>query len=337
MVERSPLPLPTWVPDPAACPLHHLPLGVRRRPDGSHALVARIGEAVADLRVLAEIGLFDDCGAERADFRAAGLEVLLARGRGVHARVRRRLQECLGATPTYYDLRDRREIFLLPASQAALVAPVQIGDAALFVPAAGEGLGAGFVTLRSSSFQAGPAELARGYTARVGEGLRELACLPGVAYVVGHGPGARVGGAYVEGAYVAGAMPVLCFGASRPLRVSPPSWSVTGAWMTPAEAVAGEDIRLELSHAPYRRGEETVAMASTRECPASVEEQVERLTAAGARLRPGDLLVSTFPDAALPPQRLAEGDAITLRAHVGGAEGAFSLMPATARLTGTKV
>ncbi len=120
----------SWVPgaDQTGFPLAHLPLGVRRRPDGSHAVVARIGDYVADLRVLAEIGLFDDCGVERADFGFAGLNRLIGRGSATCTKVRKRVQACLDEAPSYFDFRDRREIFLLPLQQAALVLPVQVGD-----------------------------------------------------------------------------------------------------------------------------------------------------------------------------------------------------------------
>ncbi len=120
----------SWVPhaDATGFSLAHLPLGVRRRPDGSHAVVARIGDYVADLRVLAEIGLFDDCGCERGDFASAGLNRLIGRGRGVCAAVRRRVQACLDEAPGYFDFRERREIFLLSLKRADLVLPVQVGD-----------------------------------------------------------------------------------------------------------------------------------------------------------------------------------------------------------------
>ncbi len=125
-----PSPLHSWVPNASRTgfPLAHLPLGVRRRPDGSHAVVARIGDYVADLRVLAEIGLFDDCGTERGDFAFAGLNKLIGRGQKACAAVRRRVQACLDEAPGYFDFRERREIFLLPIASAALVLPVQVGD-----------------------------------------------------------------------------------------------------------------------------------------------------------------------------------------------------------------
>ena len=120
----------SWVEgaDRSDFPIAHLPLGVRQRPDGSHAIVSRIGDRVADLRVLAEIGVFDDTGAPRDDFRQNGLNALIGRGKGVNAAVRERIQACLDDAPGYYDFRERHEIFLLPASSAKLVLPVVVGD-----------------------------------------------------------------------------------------------------------------------------------------------------------------------------------------------------------------
>ena len=114
--------------DASDFPLFHSPLGVRRRPDGSHAVVSRIGHHVADLRVLAEIGVFDDTGAERSDFSQPDLNRLIGRGKGVTSAVRNRIIACLDDVPGYWDLRSKQEIFLLPADQARLVLPLNIGD-----------------------------------------------------------------------------------------------------------------------------------------------------------------------------------------------------------------
>ena len=120
----------SWIPgaDASDFPLAHVPFGVRRRPDGSHAVVSRVGDQVLDLRVLAEIGVFDDTGAERDDFRASALNDLIARGRDVTQAVRERVQACCDDDPGYWDLRSRREIFCLPAAQADLRLPVHVGD-----------------------------------------------------------------------------------------------------------------------------------------------------------------------------------------------------------------
>ena len=126
----STTPQKSWIPgaDDSDFPLAHLPMGVRVRPDGSHALVSRIGDQVVDLRVLAEIGVFDDTKADRKDFAQKSLNQLIGRGKAVTSAVRTRLAACLDDDPGYWDLRSRKEIFLLPAKQAKLILPLEIGD-----------------------------------------------------------------------------------------------------------------------------------------------------------------------------------------------------------------
>ena len=123
-------PLRSWIAgaDDSDFPLAHCPLGIRQRPDGSHAVVSRVGDQVIDLRVLAEIGVFDDTGASKDDFRQNGLNQLIGRGKQVTGAVRTRLQACLDDDPGYWDLRSKASDFCLPAKQAKLVLPVQIGD-----------------------------------------------------------------------------------------------------------------------------------------------------------------------------------------------------------------
>ena len=116
------------VPQDSRFPLHRLPLGTRRRPDGSHAVCTRVGDRVADLRVLAEVGVYEDTGAAKADFAEANLNALLAHGRDVLARVRARTIACLDDDPNYWDFRQRAEIFLLPAESVRLILPIAAGD-----------------------------------------------------------------------------------------------------------------------------------------------------------------------------------------------------------------
>ncbi len=101
---------------------------MRRRPDGSHALVSRIGDQVVDLRVLAEIGIFDDAGVEREDFKRPALNRLIGRGKAINAKVRNRLTAILDREPSYFNIRHRAEIFLLPAERVELVLPLAVGD-----------------------------------------------------------------------------------------------------------------------------------------------------------------------------------------------------------------
>ena len=126
----SSYPQKSWVPgaDQSDFPIQHLPLGLRQRPDGSFAIVSRIADRIVDLRVLAEIGVFDDTGADRKDFSQPSINRLIGRGKTVTTAVRNRLAACLDDEPGYWDMRSREEIFLLPAQQVKLVLPVHVGD-----------------------------------------------------------------------------------------------------------------------------------------------------------------------------------------------------------------
>ncbi len=126
----STTPTRSWIAgaDQSDFPLAHLPLGVRQRPDLSYAIVSRVRNQIIDLRVLAEIGVFDDTGTHKDDFRFHGLNQLIGRGKQVTSKVRERLTACLDDDPGYWDLRSKAKDFCLPADAVKLVLPVQVGD-----------------------------------------------------------------------------------------------------------------------------------------------------------------------------------------------------------------
>lgn len=312
--------MPSWVPDAdaSAFPLHHLPLGVRQRPDGTHAICARIGDYVADLRVLAEIGLFDDCGTARADFQASGLNALIARGSEVCERVRRRLRQALDAAPTYFDLRERREIFLLPQKQVTLVPPVRVGDYARVRSGA-------YAHARASSLRWGDAEV-RGTEAQ-----------PAFGFVVGEG---TAGGDALAKAdadrYVFGVTAVLGFRESGTVAYPLPGSTVVSPWVTPLSALPAETAAAEASTltpelrltpalrlTPYRRGARSVEMPAYASTAANPAVAVATLTTDGARLRSGDLIV--WNASARFYGDLHPGDAVAFTVDVASAEGAFAL------------
>ena len=296
--------MPSWVPDADASgyPLHHLPLGVRRRPDGSHAVVARIGDYVADLRVLAEIGLFDDCGGERADFRAPALNALIGRGNDVCGRVRRRLGQALDAEPTYFNLRERREIFLLPLTQARLVLPVDVGDVAAVADGAVEHLRASSVVLDGAEVRCLTEDAEATVTAAA-----HLASVIGEGSSLGHAVPASAAADHVFGM-----ASVLRFGASPTdgTHGSAPTYAyVLSPWITPATVVT--QVSLSLDVTPFRHRTREAAALDLSAAQRDPRANIAQLTAAGARLRPGDLLLRPLP--ALSVGDLAEGDVVTVR------------------------
>ena len=305
----------SWVPDAdaSAFPLGHLPLGVRRRPDGSHAAVTRIGERVADLRVLAEIGLFDDCGTARTHFARPHLNALLAEGPDALARVRTRLQQCLAATPTYYDLRERREIFLLPQKHATLVQPIRPGDLTLVTEGGPRGL-------RASSLLPDGAEIPR--LAAAADGTAVTGAL---AFVVAGDT--RLGRGVDEVAARAllfGAGAVLCFRESDTPAAGLPYACVLSAYLTPLAAYGS--TALSLTHAPYRERVRGVATVRPDGVLATAARALAQLSTRGARFRTGDLIAVALPELTL--RGLAEGDVVTLTT-----EGDTGPAPASATLT----
>ena len=292
--------LHSWVPDAdaSAFPLRLLPLGVRRRPDGSHATVARIGDYVADLRVLAEIGLFDDCGTTRGDFARPSLNALLAPGSEPLSQVRARLRQCLAATPTYYDLRERREIFLLPHRQAHLTAAVQPRDLTLAETEY-------TLTLRASSLLESDAGVPR----LAGAASEALAVTAGVAAVL---TGQSVIGSVLSPAaaraHVFGFAAALCFRDSGTPVTAPPYATVLSPWVTPAPAL--EASELALSHTPYRRRQAQVTSARAGGVLAQAATILAQLTRRGARLGPGDILL--LPVAKGSCSEAVDGDEVCL-------------------------
>ena len=291
----------SWVPhaDASVFPLRHLPLGVRRRPDGSHAAVAPIGHSVADLRVLAEIGLFDDCGPARGDFAEPTLNALLRDGPHALAKVRARLRQCLGATPTYYDLRDRREIFLLPRARARLTPPLRVGDLAWVGPHRP-------APARASSLLPDGAEVPRPPSSPADGALTATAVL---AFVIAGGTrfGRRLDASAAE-TRCFGVSAGLCFRASGTPPDAAPYATVLANYVTPLDAFGTPE--LTLSHTPYRRPGARVAGGRPGGVLAQAARAIAELTRGGARLCAGDVFAVELP--ALSRSGLVDGDTVRL-------------------------
>ena len=260
-------------------------------------MVARIGDYVADLRVLAEIGLFDDCGAAREDFRADSLNALIAHGPEVTSQVRRRLQQALDAAPTYFRLQERSEIFLLPQTQATLVLPLRIGDYAR--------VGAeGYSFARSASLSLSASE------------VRGAEVQPRVAFVIGRG--------------VFGVVPVLGFRESGTRTYPQPLYSVLSPWVTPLEALDDAQTMETLQHVPYRRG--AYEMHSAVVSVLDPQRALSFFREDGVSLMAGDVVV---PEAdARFHDGLDAGDAVRYEVGVKASAGDFTLGAVEATIVG---
>ena len=121
-VERPPIGASTWVDVPAGSPfpLHNLPFGVGRRPDGTVGAFVALGDHAIDLAVAAQTGLLDGTVAERGmlDDRES-LNAFAALGRPAHSALRARLLT-----------------LLTHAANEALLAPslVSVADLTMRVP-----------------------------------------------------------------------------------------------------------------------------------------------------------------------------------------------------------
>ncbi len=111
-------------------PIQNLPYGVfRRRAGGSHVGVA-IGDFILDLTALETKGFFDGpVLANRRPFAAGRLNAFLALGRGAWAEARSVVAHLLRADEAR--LRDDaslRENMLIPAADAEMLLPIDVGD-----------------------------------------------------------------------------------------------------------------------------------------------------------------------------------------------------------------
>lgn len=307
----------SWIPgaEASAFPLTRLPLGVRRRPDGSHAVCTRVSDRVADLRVLAEIGVYDDTGASRTDFAEASLNRLLARGEQVLAAVRKRTTACLDDDPNYWDLRQRAEIFLLPHDRVRAVLPVDPGDYTRLAPAPATG------ALQRREARAAHLLVEGGRDAELADGfggVRERVGRLGFGLVLGSAEG---------GAFAFGALGLTDWwpaGKTSRDELAAGRRTLVAAWVTPLEAYGGGDLPLA---ARLRGGGHAIEgeVARTRlELP--VDALLASLRSGGTLTRAGDLYALPGPPLAPPADVWIAEDLPRVRADAWAA--AATLPPA---------
>jgi len=122
--------LRSWVPVPSGSdfPIQNLPFGAFRRGADAPRLAVAIGDAVLDLRALAEAGLLDDVATEaRAIFSAPLLNPLLAAGRPAWRAARERISQVLRAGDrTLHDA--GANAALIDRADVTLDLPVAVGD-----------------------------------------------------------------------------------------------------------------------------------------------------------------------------------------------------------------
>ncbi len=122
--------LRSWVDVPPGSdfPIQNLPFGVVRRNGGSPHLAVAIGEHVADLKILADHGFFDDLEIDRDVFARPFLNDFIALGKAKTSAVRNRLSHILDSDFEEWDASELAPFFLFPQSEVEMLMPVQVGD-----------------------------------------------------------------------------------------------------------------------------------------------------------------------------------------------------------------
>ncbi len=123
--------LRSWIHVPANSdfPIQNIPFGIGSWNGEPAVPMTRIGDRAVDLSVLAEAGLLDGLGMERAALSAPRLNDLMAGGPQAVRALRRRLSELLRQDcATLRDDSALREDALLPAEQVRMLLPVAVGD-----------------------------------------------------------------------------------------------------------------------------------------------------------------------------------------------------------------
>lgn len=122
--------LRSWVevPENSDFPIQNLPFGVYRTADTPPRLCSAIGAHVADLKVLADHGFFDDLDIDKAVFGQPVLNDFIALGKEKTSAVRNRLSEILDDDLDEWDASELAEFFLIPQSRAEMLLPLHIGD-----------------------------------------------------------------------------------------------------------------------------------------------------------------------------------------------------------------
>ena len=127
MIEANRPDLQSWVNVPADSdfPIQNLPFGIFSTSDRSPRPGVAIGDQILDLHAVAERGLLDGLGCERADFAQSTLNAFIDRGKAATRAVRGRVSELLREGS---DLAADATSVLVAQAEATLHLPVHIGD-----------------------------------------------------------------------------------------------------------------------------------------------------------------------------------------------------------------
>ncbi|HMQ48153.1 MAG TPA: fumarylacetoacetase [Saprospiraceae bacterium] len=122
--------LKSWVniPENSDFPIQNIPFGVFQTETIDPRLCVAIGEHLADLKVLAEHGFFDDLGVDLSVFAQPHLNAFIALGQAKTHAVRMRLVDILDNDLDNWDASELAPFFLHLQKDVEMLLPVQVGD-----------------------------------------------------------------------------------------------------------------------------------------------------------------------------------------------------------------
>jgi fumarylacetoacetase len=114
------------IPENSDFSIQNIPFGVGRDAEGRIRLYTRIGDQVADLKIMFELAFFDEIEISSTVFEAETLNPFIALGKNVTNAIRLRLQKCF--SEDFMSSKTLAEYYLSDISNVVMLLPIQIGD-----------------------------------------------------------------------------------------------------------------------------------------------------------------------------------------------------------------
>ena len=120
----------SWIeiPNNSDFSIHNIPFGVYRTAAQEPRLCTAIGDQIADIYRLHQLGFFSDLDVGASIFQNRYLNDFIALGKNTTRAVRKRLIELFDEASTKWNAREMAEQFLRPQSEVQLLLPLKVGD-----------------------------------------------------------------------------------------------------------------------------------------------------------------------------------------------------------------
>ena len=106
--------------------MHNIPFGIFQHQNDEPRVGTRIGDFVADLKVMADLAFFDDLEISRTVFQEQTLNPFIALGKVATNAVRKRIQECFATD--FWNSQELAGYYMYNAAEVTMLMPVAIGD-----------------------------------------------------------------------------------------------------------------------------------------------------------------------------------------------------------------